>query len=208
MEAGAALLVHEVDSDTVNAELVDAIKRAGTIVIPTVSVYAGYADVLLGQSPAARYPLDCVDSVTRRKLETVLPDSLRAPGKAFWQSPMATQIQSNVSKNLRRMYQAGIPIAMGTDAGNPGTAHGPSVFGEMEAMQRAGMPARAVFASATIIGARALALDQEIGSVEAGKRADLVVFGADPTVDARNARQVRFVVRNGVLQPGGRTVGR
>lgn len=62
------------------------------------------------------------------------------------------------------------------------------------------MPASAVFASATMIAARALGLEKEIGSVEPGKRADLVVFGADPTVDARNARQVRFVVRNGVLR--------
>jgi imidazolonepropionase-like amidohydrolase len=200
VEAGAAVLVHEVHTDTVSSALIATIKQAGTIVIPTLSVFAGYADVFLGQSPAARYPLDCVDPATRQKLETILPDSLTARGKAFWTSPAAVQINSNAAQNLQRMYIAGIPIAMGTDAGNPGTAHGPSVFGEMEAMQQAGMPARAVYASATIIAARALDLDKEIGSVEAGKRADLVVFGADPTVDARNARQVRFVVRNGVLR--------
>ena len=200
VEAGAAVLVHEVDADTVSSALVAAIKQAGTIVIPTVSVYAGYADVSLGRSPAARYPLDCVDPATRRKLETILSDSLRAPGKEFWASPDAARLTSNVATNLQRMYSAGIPIAMGTDAGNPGTAHGPSVYAEMEAMQEAGMPASAVFASATIIAARALALEKEIGTVEAGKRADLVVFGADPTVDARNARQVRLVVRNGVLR--------
>jgi imidazolonepropionase-like amidohydrolase len=87
---------------------------------------------------------------------------------------------------------------MGTDAGNPGTAHGPSVYREMELMQQAGMPARAVFASATIVAARAMALDREIGSVAAGKRADLVVFDADPTADIHHARQVRSVMRNGV----------
>ena len=97
------------------------------------------------------------------------------------------------------MYDAGIPIAMGTDAGNPGTAHGPGVYAEMEAMQQAGMPAQAVFASATIVAARAMALDKEIGSVEVGKRADLVVFDADPTTDIGNARRVHFVVHNGVL---------
>ena len=200
VEAGAAVLVHEVDADTVSSALLTTFKRAGTIVIPTVSVYAGYADVSLGQSPAARYPLDCVDRATRRKLETIISDSLRAPGKAFWASPAAARLTSNVGTNLQRMYAAGIPIAMGTDAGNPGTAHGPSVYGEMEAMQQAGMPAGAVFASATIIAARALGLEKEIGTVEPGKRADLVIFGADPTVDARNARQVRWVVRNGVLR--------
>jgi imidazolonepropionase-like amidohydrolase len=200
VDAGAAVLVHEVDADTVSAQLIAAVKLAGTIVIPTVSVYTGYADVFLGRSPAARYPIDCVDLATRRKLTTVLADTLRAQGQAFWTSPAAVRLTSNVVKNLRRMYDAGIPIAMGTDAGNPGTAHGPSVFGEMEAMQEAGMRASAVFASATIVAARALGLEKEIGSVEAGKRADLVVFDADPTADARNARQVRLVVRNGVLR--------
>jgi imidazolonepropionase-like amidohydrolase len=69
----------------------------------------------------------------------------------------------------------------------------------MELMQQAGMPARAVFASATIVAARAMALDREVGSIERGKLADLVVFDADPTQDIHNAREVRSVVRNGVM---------
>ena len=198
VEAGAAVLVHEVFSDTVDAPFVAAVKRAGTIVIPTLTVLDGYTDVFLGRSPAKRYPLECVDPATRRKLETILPDSLRAKGAAFWGGPGAA-LRSTAAGNLRRMYTAGIPLAMGTDAGNPGTAHGPGVYAEMEAMQQAGMPAKAVFASATIVGARAMALEKEVGSVEAGKRADLVVFDADPTTDIGNARRVHFVVRNGVL---------
>ena len=197
--AGAFALVHEVEAP-VSAELLAALKRAGTIVIPTLTVYSGYADVFLARTPATRYPLDCVDPATRKKLETKLSDSLTSGGKAFWNSPEAARLTTNTARNLQLMHAAGIPIAMGTDAGNPGTAHGPSVFAEMEAMQQAGMAASAVFASSTIVGARALGLENEIGSVEAGKRADLVGFGADPTADARNARQVRFVVRNGVLR--------
>lgn len=199
VEAGAVVLVHDVETGTVDSEFLAAAKRRGTIVISTLTVVEGYADVFLGRSPRQRYPLDCVDPRTRQKLETVLPDTLRAAGKAFWSSPEAARLMSTASDNLRRMYEAGIPIAMGTDAGNPGTAHGPSVYREMEAMQEAGMPASAVFSSATIIAARAMALEGEIGSVAAGKRADLVVFKADPTADIRNARQVSFVVRNGVF---------
>jgi imidazolonepropionase-like amidohydrolase len=201
VEAGASVLVHDVSTGTVDAEFLRAAKRNGTIVIPTLTVLEGYADVFLARSPGRRYPLDCVDPVTRHKLETVLPDSLRARGKAFWNGPRAAGLMATSVDNLRRMYQAGIPIAMGTDAGNPGTAHGPSVYREMELMQQAGMPASAVFASATIIAARAMALDGEVGSIAPGKRADLVVFGADPTRDVHNARQIRFVVRNGVLYP-------
>jgi imidazolonepropionase-like amidohydrolase len=198
VEAGAAVLVHEVFRDTVDASLIAMIKRNGTIVIPTISVLDGYADVSLGRSPANRYPLECVDPGTRRKLEVILPDTLRRRGIALWTGP-GPRLRLTLAENVRRMYQAGVPLAMGTDAGNPGTAHGPSVYGEMEAMQKAGMPASAVFASATIIAAKALALDQEVGSVVSGKRADLVVFEADPTADIHNARKVRLVVRNGVL---------
>jgi imidazolonepropionase-like amidohydrolase len=69
----------------------------------------------------------------------------------------------------------------------------------MEAMQEAGMSARDVFASATLIAARAMGIDAETGSLAAGKRADIVVFGADPTADAANARRVELVVRNGAV---------
>jgi imidazolonepropionase-like amidohydrolase len=198
LEAGASVLVHDVEEGTVDAPFLAAARQNGTIVIPTLTVLEGYADVFAGRSPGRRYPLDCVDGVTRAKLETVLPDTLRKRGDAFWKSPTAKSLMTTSLENVRRMHRAGIPIAMGTDAGNPGTAHGPSVYREMELMQQAGMPARAVFASATIVAARAMALDREIGSVAAGKRADLVVFDADPTADIHHARQVRSVMRNGV----------
>jgi imidazolonepropionase-like amidohydrolase len=201
LEAGADVLVHDVEEGVVDAPFIKAAKRNGTVVIPTLTVLEGYADVFAGRSPGLRYPLDCVDPVTRKKLETVLPDSLRKQGNAFWESPKAKGLMSTSMENVRRMYQAGIPIAMGTDAGNPGTAHGPSVYREMELMQQAGIPAKAVFASATIVAARAMALDREVGSIAAGKRADLVVFEADPTADIHHARRIRSVMRNGVLYP-------
>ena len=201
LEAGTDVLVHNVDEGIVDEEFLRAARQNGAIVIPTLTVFEGYADVTLGRSPGLRYPLECVDPVTRQKLETILPDSVRAPGLRFWNGPEAkgNKLLSTSFDNLRRLYHAGIPIAMGTDAGNPGTAHGPSIYREMELMQRAGMPAAAVFSSATIVAAKAIGLDKEVGSITPGKRADLVVFQADPTRDIHNARQVRYVVRNGVL---------
>jgi imidazolonepropionase-like amidohydrolase len=201
LQAGAVVLVHDVDTGTIDDEFLGAAKRNHTIVIPTLTVLEGYADVFSGRSPGLRYPLDCVDPGTRQKLEMVLPESLRAGGEAFFRGPQAKRLRDTGAENLRRLYEAGIPIAMGTDAGNPGTAHGPSVYREMEAMQQAGMPAAAVFAAGTIVAARAMALDGEIGSIAPGKRADLVVFEADPTVDAGNVRRIRFVIRNGKLYP-------
>ncbi len=202
LEAGTSVLVHNVEEGAIDEEFLGVARRSGTIVIPTLTVLEGYADVTMGRSPGLRYPLDCVDRITRHKLDTVLPDSLRAPGMVFWNGPDAkgNKLLSTSMQNLKRLYQAGIPIAMGTDAGNPGTAHGPSVYREMELMQQAGMPAAAVFSSATIVAAKAIGLEGEVGSIAPGKRADLVVFEADPSRDIHNARQVRYVVRNGVLR--------
>jgi imidazolonepropionase-like amidohydrolase len=88
---------------------------------------------------------------------------------------------------------------MGTDAGNPGTAHGPSVYREMEALQSAGMSAADVLASSTIVAARAVGRASEIGSLEAGKLADLIVVEADPLGDIAHLRRLRLVMKGGAL---------
>ena len=199
LAAGAKVLVHSVETDTIDAAFIDLARRNGTIVVPTLTVREGYADVFLGRSPAARYPLDCVDGATRAKLERVLPEARRRRGIAAVRGGRWERERATMEENLRRLRAAGVPVAMGTDAGNPGTAHGPSAYREMEAMQRAGLSAAEVLASATIVAARATGIAGEAGSVEAGKRADLVVLDADPAADITNARRVRLVVRNGTV---------
>ena len=95
-----------------------------------------------------------------------------------------------MEENVRRLKAAGVPIAMGTDAGNPGTAHGPSVYREMAALERAGLSTAEVLASSTIVAARAMGIANDAGSLEAGKRADLVVLDADPIADLGNVQRV------------------
>ncbi len=69
----------------------------------------------------------------------------------------------------------------------------------MEAMQAAGMSARQVLLSSTLIAARAMGREADLGSLDRGKHADLVVFDADPSADIANARKVRMVMRGGKL---------
>src|SRR5213078_2853819 len=95
---------------------------------------------------------------------------------------------------LKRVHDAGIPVALGTDAGNPLTLHGASVFMELEAMQASGLAPRDVLVAAT--AARALGLDST-GTVTAGAVADLVVLDADPLAEIRNVRRIALVVRRG-----------
>ena len=199
LEAGASVLVHSVETDTLDEAFLALARSKGTIVVPTLTVREGYADVFLARSPAARYPLDCVDAATRRKLETPIAEARRTRQAAFVRGGGWDRQRATMEHNLRLLARAGIPIAMGTDAGNPGTAHGPSVVREMEAMQAAGLSAAEVFRASTITAARAMGIEREAGSLAAGKRADIVVFDADPSAAASNARRVRWVVRNGSL---------
>ena len=200
MRAGANVLVHSVSPEAIDDEFIALAKQHGTIVIPTLTVYEGYADVYAGRSPASRYPLDCVDASTRAKLERVLPEAKRALGLAgLVRSGRVDTLSAATARNVRRMREAGIPMAVGTDAGNPGTAHGPSIYREMEALQAAGMSAPEVLASATIVAARAMGRAGDVGTLEAGKMADLVVLEADPLSDIANLRRVRLVMKGGAL---------
>jgi imidazolonepropionase-like amidohydrolase len=94
---------------------------------------------------------------------------------------------------------AGIPVAMGTDAGNPLTLHGPSVHAEMEAMQAAGLAPMQVLVAATRNAAAAMGRLADLGTVEKGKVADLLLVAGDPTADVANLRKVETVVRGGAV---------
>jgi imidazolonepropionase-like amidohydrolase len=104
-----------------------------------------------------------------------------------------------MAQNVKTLLAAGVPIVLGTDAGNPLTLHGPSVFVEMEAMAAAGMTPTQVLVASTRDAARALGRDKELGAVAVGKVANVLVLPADPTADVRAFRALTHVVRGGVL---------
>ena len=64
---------------------------------------------------------------------------------------------------------------------------------------KAGIPAAAVLRFATINAARALKVDDELGTIEAGKIADLVILEGNPLEDIRNTRHVRMVAKEGIF---------
>jgi imidazolonepropionase-like amidohydrolase/ketosteroid isomerase-like protein len=199
LAAGATVLVHSVAPEDVDDEFLRLAKARNAIVIPTLTVLEGYRDVYLGRSPAERYPLACVDPATRALVERPLPESRRAPRVEGARGGRVDSSYAATVRNVRRMRAAGIAMAVGTDAGNPGTLHGASMQRELEALEAAGMPPRELFAAATLVGTRAMGLERELGSLEAGKAADLVVWDADPSAAAANMQRVRLVMRRGAL---------
>jgi hypothetical protein len=208
LRAGARVLVHSVDDQPVDEEFLDLARSNGTVYTPTLTVARGYlrlfASVLREEPPAIDVNNDCVDLETRARVAETgrLGELGRARGfteerLAGFEGQIAGQ-EKVAAANLLAVHRAGIPVAMGTDAGNPLTLPGPSVHAELEAMAAAGLTAMDVLVAATRGGARAMGLEDEIGTLEPGKAADLLVLAADPTASVRAFRELRWVVRAGL----------
>jgi imidazolonepropionase-like amidohydrolase len=194
VDAGARLLVHSVEDVPVTDEFLRMAKAAGTIYTPTLTVFDGYRQLYERRFDATGLPMECVDPDTRRK--AMLTDSLRPQNLPPAFRARFQRLAETTSANLRRVHAAGIPIAMGTDAGNPLTLHGASIYREMEAMAAAGMSPMDVIVASTRNGAMAMGRDS-IGTLRQGMVADLVVLDADPLESVRNLRAVRLVARGG-----------
>ena len=91
-------------------------------------------------------------------------------------------------------------VTLGTDHPSWGQYWSPfAVHRELLALWRAGVPPADVFRIATLNSARAMGLDDELGSIEDGKLADLVIVRGNPLEDVRAARDVRYVFARGRL---------
>ncbi|MBI2212151.1 MAG: amidohydrolase family protein [Acidobacteria bacterium] len=206
LRAGAKVFVHSVEDLPLDQEFLDLAKQNGTIVIPTLTVIDGYVRMFRGvadrKAPSVDDPNHCVDRATlARVAETATVDAslVKAENLARREARQA-RFNKVTRENLATLVRAGIPIATGTDAGNPLTLHGPAIYAEMEAMQASGMTPMQVIVASTATASRAMGTDAETGTIEKGKAADLVLLGADPTKDVSNFRRIRFVVRAGEIR--------
>jgi imidazolonepropionase-like amidohydrolase len=104
--------------------------------------------------------------------------------------------------NVKMMFDAGVPIALGTDAGMPGTSHGVSTLREMELLVRAGLtPAQALVAG-TATSAKVMGLAADRGTIAPGQRADLVLIDGTPWRDIADVRRIASVMIDGRLVTG------
>jgi hypothetical protein len=98
---------------------------------------------------------------------------------------------------VKACKEAGVPIVVGTDAGTSGVIGGFAVHDEMELLVAAGMSAEDVLNSATRLPASWLGIESLVGTVEVGKKADLMLLDANPLVDIKNSRKISGVFVNG-----------
>lgn len=101
---------------------------------------------------------------------------------------------------VRDMHERGVTLTVGTDWADPGRA----VLSEMLLLYDLGIPMEDVFRIATLNGAVALGIERDVGNVEVGKRADLVLFDANPLADPQALLGGRTVVKDGLVASRGR----
>jgi imidazolonepropionase-like amidohydrolase len=98
---------------------------------------------------------------------------------------------------IRTAHRLGVPIAMGTDAGTPGNHHGNNAEECVVMVEEIGMtPQESLFAS-TLNPARLLRQEKNLGSLTAGKYADVIACAANPLDDIRALMNVAFVMKGG-----------
>jgi imidazolonepropionase-like amidohydrolase len=100
-------------------------------------------------------------------------------------------------RHVGEAHQVGVAIALGTDAGNSFNFPGFSAHVEMELLAAAGLTPMEVIVAATRTGAELLNRADDFGTIERGKRADLLILGASPLDDIRNTRSLEVVISEG-----------
>ncbi|MDH5824712.1 CIA30 family protein [Luteimonas sp. RD2P54] len=186
IDAGADGLVHVFIDAVADPDFVASARARGAFVAPTLSVLASFAGEGIGAGLAADRALSLgLTAEQRASLDAGIP---RASGDG-------ARIE-RAMESVRRLHAAGVPILAGTDAPNPGTAHGISMHGELELLVRAGLSPRQALAAATSRPAHHFGLGDR-GRIAPGMRADLVLVEGNPQAEITATRAIVEVWKNG-----------
>jgi imidazolonepropionase-like amidohydrolase len=199
LRAGVDGLMHGIIDEPIDQDFVALMKKNGAVYVPTLGMFEDVADV--GAFAKRQAPFwDQMD--------------FQPPGiYQVFTSPQGVQIfQSFLSNtafttdhlpvlraNMQQAFAAGIPIVLGSDTGFFGVLLGVATPMELELMVEGGLQPRDAIAAATINAAQMIGREKELGSVEAGKIADLLILDANPLDDIRAVRRIHRVVKGGVV---------
>jgi imidazolonepropionase-like amidohydrolase len=194
VEAGLDVVAHSVRDQDVDSAFIAELKRRNVAYIPTLtrdlSVFVYETTPAFFKEPFFLRGGAAYDAEVKQLQDPALQQKTRASAEA--QAIKKALDQAN--RNLKRLADGGVTIAMGTDSGTGlGRWQGYFEHVEMEMMVKAGMSPMQVLVAATGAAARAMKLDGQVGTIAPGKWADFVVLNADPLTDIRNTRQIDAV---------------
>ena len=168
-------------------QILPAMARAGIWLTPTLVSWRG-----LALDPASAAKLDGFRLAPAALTKRWYDDEPSAPP-----GPLEREILAQYGPLAAQAARAGVHLLAGTDIGDPFVVPGFALHDELRLLVEAGVPPLQALRSATIEPARALGVADSLGSIAAGKAADLVLLTADPLADIRNTRQISAVVLSG-----------
>jgi len=192
LDAGADFIAHSIRDTDVDDSFIGMIKRRNVCYCPTLT--REVSTFVYGTTPdffSDPLFLKYADNAT----VTALQDPKRQ--ETMRNSRSAQRYKAGLeiaSRNLKKLADAGVPIAMGTDSGAPsGRFQGYFELMEMEMMAKAGLTPKRVLAASTRDAARCQRIDGEVGTLERNKWADFVALDGDPLADIANIRKIDSV---------------
>ena len=208
VQEGADVLVHSVIDKPVDDAFVKLLKDRNVILCPTLVVFERYGRTFSHQlnltpeekawgNPEVIASLD-VTKVPRDKLPDRIKTALAKPEEALDRIKKTYEV---ALPNLKKLEDAGVTIAAGTDAGNIGTIHGPALFREFQLMKEAGLTPMQILQSATADAAKLFGGDTgaRIGKIDTGNFADLIILRSNPLDDISRASDIDTMIKNGVV---------
>ncbi len=196
LQAGADILVHSVSDRLVDTEFINMVKNRDIIYMTTLWVEDGYRmvfDQQIALNDLEKKVGDPEVIATWSELAKIPANEIPG-GIPHIPAPPKRPVAYD---NLMLLESAGVRVVGATDAGNIGTLHGPSLHREMELMAAAGMRPMDIIVSVTRTAAAVTGHQAEIGTLEKGKFADLVILDGDPLADIRNTRKIFKVMKAG-----------
>jgi imidazolonepropionase-like amidohydrolase len=189
IEPGKRGATLDLDSEAVN-RFIALLKEHRTVIDPTMGVWESTYLSRPGQVPRLDQPM--ID-----RLPVQVARGIKSGGDALPAADRETDRQYRASyaqmvKMLKKLYDSGVSLVAGTDAGS-----GYAFDRELEIYNEAGIPASEVLRMATFEAAGIMHKDSELGSVSAGKYADLVLVSGDPTKRMGDIRRVDLVIKGG-----------
>ena len=202
VNAGLDVIAHSIRDRDVDAAFIADLKRRNVGYIPTITrdlsvfQYVSTPDYLADPFFLRGNPL-YGPQIERVKDPALHEKTKNNPGTA-----QAKAGFDQALRNLKLLSDGGVMIAMGTDSGT-GTGRWQGYFEhvEMELMVKAGMTPMQTLVAATGNAAKVMRIDSEVGTLQPGKRADLVVLNADPLADIKNTRAIESVWIDGRRLP-------
>ncbi len=197
VEAGVDALIHPVADSIMPESFWNEMRKRGTIWTTTLAVFEGLGN------PAGFARRVLADSRLRQLLSaTGLQNFARDTGAtAFTVDTLFPAVRSrriaysrNIVENTKKALSNGITVAIGSDQ-----SAGIGTHIELELWQEAGLTPAQIIVAATYGSSKALGLDRDIGTIEANKRADIVLLSANPLTDIRNTRAVEMTIKGGQL---------